>query len=714
MKVSAKPDGWRYPLLALCYGVVSIFAFGFAYSPAQVVAESISVDDALHHLRIAGPREWADFPLEAEAERLELKFRAERNASEATLRLRQQDVKQTWSVLVNGENVGKLVQDENDQTAYFALPPDTMIDGENTIVIEQKTGGKPTTDDIRVGEVAIDSRAVGALLSEATATIQVIDRKTGEPIPARLTIVNSERALQTVGAESGDSLAVRTGVVYTANGKAEFGLPAGSYRVYAGRGFEYSLDSVDFTVTAGDSVEKTLSLVRQVDTHGMVACDTHVHTRTHSGHGDCIVQERMTTLAGEGIELPIATDHNVQIDHRPFAKAAKVECYFTPVVGNEVTTKTGHFNVFPTTAEAPRPDHTLTNWNDLFDSIYSTPGVKIAILNHARDIHTGVRPFGSRLFNEAAGANVEERAMRFNAMEVINSGAVQTDPLELLRDYMALLNRGRLITPVGSSDSHDVSRYIVGQGRTYIYCDDSSPGAIDIEQAVNSFEQGRVAVSYGLLTELRVADKYGPGELCRTAKGETKVEIRVSGPHWVEATKVVLYANGNAVQQWEIAPSERTADSSGLIWKTEWKLPPQKHDVHLVAIATGPGVDGLYWKTARPYQPTSPVWESIVVGASGAIWLDADGDGKRTSARAYAERVFHQSEGDLKRMVELLRDFDSAVATQAAHLIQTSGQSLLAEAATEIIETASPETKAGFQSYIRAWQKTQRARVESQ
>ena len=63
-----------------------------------------------------------------------------------------------------------------------------------------------------------------------------------------------------------------------------------------------------------------------------------------------------------------------------------------------------------------------------------------------------------------------------NAMEVVNSGAVISDGLALPRDWMGLLNRGLMLTPVGSSDSHDVARYIVGQGRTYVRCDDRRSG----------------------------------------------------------------------------------------------------------------------------------------------------------------------------------------------------------------------------------------------
>jgi len=64
-----------------------------------------------------------------------------------------------------------------------------------------------------------------------------------------------------------------------------------------------------------------LSLVIFNRTEGYVSSDTHVHTFTYSRHGDATIEERMLTLAGEGIELPIATDHNLQIDYEPVARA---------------------------------------------------------------------------------------------------------------------------------------------------------------------------------------------------------------------------------------------------------------------------------------------------------------------------------------------------------------------------------------------------------
>jgi hypothetical protein len=56
-------------------------------------------------------------------------------------------------------------------------------------------------------------------------------------------------------------------------------------------------------------------------------------------------------------------------------------------------------------------------------------------------------------------------------------------------------------------------------------------------------------------------------------------------------------------------------------------------------------VSELYWSIAKPYQPTSPVVERRVLGVTGAVWLDGDGDGKRTSAHEYARRLCDASKG---------------------------------------------------------------------
>ena len=74
-----------------------------------------------------------------------------------------------------------------------------------------------------------------AIRDDNTGQIRVGRHGTGDPMPGRITVLTSDGALQTVGAESNDTMAVRPGVIYC-NGKASFGIPAGDYIVYIGRG----------------------------------------------------------------------------------------------------------------------------------------------------------------------------------------------------------------------------------------------------------------------------------------------------------------------------------------------------------------------------------------------------------------------------------------------------------------------------------------------
>ena len=135
--------------------------------------------------------------------------------------------------------------------------------------------------------------------------------KGGEWWPCRFTVVDQTGALAALHPATADtnsvSAALRPGVVYARTGRVRVGVLPGVYTVYASRGFEYSVVTQTMTVAAGQTVAKFLGLRREVPAHGWVAADTHIHTLTHSKHGDATLDERMLTIAGEGIELAVAT-----------------------------------------------------------------------------------------------------------------------------------------------------------------------------------------------------------------------------------------------------------------------------------------------------------------------------------------------------------------------------------------------------------------------
>jgi hypothetical protein len=684
-----------------------LLALALVLGARPALADTVVLDPRLHHLRAGKVREWSDFPEQAEGPNLSIRFRSARNDGEWALRLRQQDVKQVWKVLLNGQEIGRLRADENDMVVYFPLPAGALAAGENTLLVEP---AGTTPDDVRVGEIELHDVPVARVLSEASVEVTVLEAGRADrpaPVPCRITVLNRKGALVTVGATSGERLAVRPGVLYTADGKARFGLPAGEYTIVAGRGFAYGIDSASLTVRPSDAIRKTLTLRREVPTDGWASCDTHVHTLTHSGHGDSTLDERVVTIAGEGLELPVAAEHNLQVDYRAAAIRQGVRDYFTPIVGNEVTTAVGHFNVFPVRAGGLVPDWRGKDWKAVFGSIAERTGAKMIVLNHPRDRHSGFQPFGPERHLALTGEDLDGWELRATGMEVVNSGALQTDAMRLIRDWFGLLNRGLFLTPVGASDSHDVARYIVGQGRTYVRCKNDRPGRIDVDEAVQSLVAGRVTVSCGLLTQITVNGKYGPGDLA-PASGEVRVEVRVLGPGWVTADRVELYANGVKVRVARIEDGKR----AGVKWEGEWTLPRFGHDVHLVAVASGPGVRELYWPIARPYQPTSPEVVRRVIGCTGAVWLDADGDGKRTSAWAYAARLSHEAGGEWSKLVKALGGYDEAVAAQAAGLLQGRGVSAQDDEVRAAARRAGPQVERGFEAYAAAWRECQVARSQ--
>jgi hypothetical protein len=427
---------------------------------------------------------------------------------------------------------------------------------------------------------------------------------------------------------------------------------------------------------------------------GLVACDTHVHTLTYSGHGDATLDERAITLAGEGIELPVATDHDhLTSDLASAASRMGVSPYFTPVIGDEVTTRTGHFNAFPFPADTKPPDPSTADWPNLLRAIRSAPGERVVVLNHPRDLHAGFRPFAPEQFNPVTGEH-RRGPLGVDAMEVINSGAMQSDPMQLARDWMALRNHGERLTAVGASDSHDVARYIVGQGRTYIACRDDDPARLDVDTACRTLKAGRALVSLGLLARMRVNDRFDVGDLATKLGEQVRVSVEVYGPSWSTADRVELFASGVKVREARI-------DSSPFALKASvaWTLPRPSHDVSLVAVASGPGVSAPYWAIARPYQPTSLEWTSRSFAITNPIDLDGDGDGAWTSPRAYAEATVARVGLTPQALVPALGVYDEAIAAQAAGLCRAAGRDIREPDFARVLAAAPESVRRGFAAF---------------
>ena len=657
-------------------------------------AAEVRVLDAhrMYHLGTEGFAEWDEFKdKKPHGRRVDVKFRATKNKTPNVLLLRQRQVKVRWPILLNQKRIGYLLAEDPALWHSVIVPAGALVEGENTLsVVSPKI-----TDDIEVGDFQWANASGLGELFQGDLDVTVLDADTDKPIPCRITIVDEAGTRVALWPDrTRQQLAHRSGVIYTSSGRAQFKVRPGRYTLYASRGFEYSVAKVNLEVATSVPRQVQLKIRREVPTPGLVSVDTHIHTLTRSGHGDSTEEERMHTIAGEGIELAIATDHNHHADYRPIQKSTETLPFFTSVIGNEVTTKTGHFNAFPISPDSPVPDYKLGDWTKLMASIRATPGVKVIVLNHPRNIHSKFSPMAAENFNHATGRNLYGAPYSFDAMEVVTSAAMQSDIMSLYRDWFAMLNWGHRVAAVGSSDTHDVSRFILGQARTYVECPDGDPSKVDVAKACDSFRNMRAYVSMGLLVRVKVDGKFRCGDVA-TGKGKLRVGVEVLGPSWVQADRVDLFSNGKLIHSQNISPSAKIVKA-----EVDWVLPRPTHDVHLIALATGPGITAPFWESPRPYQPTSTKHNPRVQGATNPVFIDGDNDGKFTAPRLQAEQLLKQNTGDLNGLFDALESRDEAVATQMAALLHASGHDLRSKSLSRHY-AKNPAIKAGFEAFIK-------------
>ena len=473
--------------------------------------------------------------------RLDLRFDSAPNATEFTLLITLRNVMQPWFLEVNGQWLDQLPPAYGvERQSYFSIPAGVLTNGGNTLSFVSENFGR----EISVGQVRLFRQPLRELLKLRTVAVTVTDDQTGKPVPSRITIVSDQGNLADIFSVSDTNAAVRTGRIYTTGHKTTFELPAGRYEFSATRGMEWGLARKTVTLADGTTTVD-LRLRRQVDTAGFIAADTHIHTLTFSGHGDATIEERMVTLAGEGVELAVATDHNHHTDYEPYQTRLELNPFFTPVTGNEVTTKNGHLNAFPMPPGGLVPNHLETDWVKLVADI-RLKGAKVVIFNHPRYPDPQNNPLTKFRFNRASGDRFNGPAFTFNAMELVNSSSPSTvareelaaDPLRLLTDWFAIQNRGEKITGVGGSDSHTVDAP-VGQGRNYIRSSTDDPARLDVDELCRTFLAGDTSVSYGIFAEVTVNQRHHPGDLVRPADGKVQVSLRVAAADWVKPRRAI-------------------------------------------------------------------------------------------------------------------------------------------------------------------------------
>ena len=295
----------------------------------------------------------------------------------------------------------------------------------------------------------------------------------------------------------------------------------------------------------------TATLARVIDTTGWISADFHVHA-INSPDSNINNEQRVLNFTAEGVDVLVATDHDVITDFAPIVRSLGAEGLLSTVMGEEVSTMDfGHYNIFPLTRD-PTDLQTggALDWAGGRGPTLSPKrlveearrmGARTVHLNHPRSgvggsfammqvdldtMATHADPADFRMAPEpgATPSNSRLFGTDFNAYEVLNAAEDEFLPSVFrahFNDWFTLLSRGFRVAGTGVSDTHTATVRGGGYYRTWVRTGSDDPA-----------DFSPVALSDGL-NALRATAGAGPFVTATAVPGERRPGPRPArSPGW--------------------------------------------------------------------------------------------------------------------------------------------------------------------------------------
>jgi hypothetical protein len=422
----------------------------------------------------------------------------------------------------------------------------------------------------------------------------------------------------------------------TATGSVEVRVFAGRYRVTASRGPEYALASQDVELAPREHAVRTLALARVVDTTGYVAGDLHQHTMV-GADAPVGTRDRIVANVAEGVEVAVASEHNVVANLEPLVKELGLDRELVSLSGDELTSDAcrlpwGHANAFPLVRDDSKPrggapvvrDRTAS---DVFAELRGRGADVVLQINHPRSGSTGY--FDLLGFDPARGVGTAPGYDdAFDALEVWNGRNVDARA-RVLGDFFALLRTSHPVTSTANTDTHGIVGQEAGYPRTYVrVADDSHFEAWDAARTAD-FVAGIRSRRDVVLTNgpmLRVTAGGAPiGGMARGHVVDVKVHVESAPWVVVDEVRLIRASAPDKVETKRVAPSRRPGPgaranlNAALVAETSFTVRSAKDDAFVVVAS---GTHPMAPVLAGDDQEITP-W-----AMTGAIWIDADGDGR--------------------------------------------------------------------------------------
>lgn len=392
----------------------------------------------------------------------------------------------------------------------------------------------------------------------------------------------------------------------TTDGTFNLLIPAGQYYVYATRGPFATIDRAQITVAPGGEAPVTLvsqTLSPPLLDAGVYSGDFHVHGAA-SFDSSIPDQDRVISFLSAGVDLVVATDHNVITTYADALTALRATDLLTVVPGTEQTPnipwfavpgedlpKTlGHFNFWPLAPhpEQPRegvpwgemrePGQMMDDMNGLF-----TGDTGVRQLNHPfadsklerdqgflraigydprRPIAAGAS-FAADVLLRAPGGPGGRRNIDWDVQEVM-TGASPASWLRYRAFWFSMLSQGFMRAGTANSDTHSLSLEQIGYPRNLVFPDPTDMNDTNDPHDLASFgdhvRRGRMVGTTGPVLTVTITDpvttpdgktttiKRGPALQPITVSDAAQLNITVQAAPWIPVTEFRVIVNGAVVK----------------------------------------------------------------------------------------------------------------------------------------------------------------------
>ncbi len=469
----------------------------------------------------------------------------------------------------------------------------------------------------------------------------VVDDETDALLPARVELTDlagKPRPLMfsndNVGVMLGRDAFGQLGSIGLLTGDGEARIAPGTYDFTFQRGIEYDVERVRATVPASGIAEIRVRLRRAFATTGWAGGDFHVH-QAPSNDSDVPAQDRVVSMVIEGVEIVAASDHNEHFDLAGAIAQLGMNAHIFGISGNEITLNAGHWNIYPVNFDAmmPRgggPDVNL-DW-DVATALATfravAPGDSIVQLNHPR-LAPPLGYFEVAGWNPATGTVARPPLIvDYDAIEILNGIEAKRDDNErILVDWLALMERGHVLTPMGNSDTHKIALAKSGLPRTYLRVPDDRPSELTYEVIRDAIRNRHALATSGPWLEVAINGSAGMGDTIDLPAGVgVELKLHVAGANFVPVDRIRVYANGVQVVgtfAGKVLPIAVPSSINHLRYDDTVMLPPPSVDTFYVIVVDAQSplpreLAGRLDRDTFSYAVSSPLF--VNVGGDGFMF----------------------------------------------------------------------------------------------